>query len=120
LLTNINICQQKCIGHNILERLKGFQRKYLKGLAHHIKPVVFIGQKGFTNKVAKSVDDALNSHELIKVKFIEFKEKEQKKDIAEAIEKNTESEMVGFVGHVAIFFRQHKDPEKQKIRLPET
>jgi len=100
-----------------LEKLKGFQRKYLKGIAHHIKPVVFIGQKGFTDTLVQSVDEALKSHELIKVKFTDCKE--QKEDIADMIEKKTESEMIGMIGHIVIFFRQHKDPKKRKIALPE-
>jgi len=100
-----------------LEKLKGIQRKYLKGIAHHIKPVVFIGQKGFTDTVSQSVDEALKFHELIKVKFTDCKE--QKEDIAGMIEKKTESEMIGMIGHIAIFFRQHKDPKKRKITLPE-
>ncbi len=100
-----------------MEKLKGFQRKYLKGIAHHIKPVVFIGQKGFTDTVVQSVDESLKSHELIKVKFTDCKE--QKEEIADMIEKKTESEMVGMIGHIAIFFRQHKDPKKRKITLPE-
>jgi RNA-binding protein len=98
--------------------LKGFQKKYLKGLAHGMKPVVFVGQKGFSPSVIKAVEEALNTHELIKVKFIEFKEKDQKKKISDAIEKETASGVVGMIGHMTIFYRQHKDPEKRKITLP--
>jgi len=101
-----------------MEKLKGFQKQYLKGLAHGLKPVVFVGQKGITPEVAKAIAEALNQHELIKVKFIEFKEKNQKEKIAGAIEKETASEQVGMIGHVAVFFRQQEDPEKRKIALP--
>ena len=101
-----------------MEKLKGFQRKYLKGLAHGLKPVVFVGQKGITPEVTKAIDEALNKHELIKIKFIDFKEKSLKEEIAGAIEKETASEQVGMIGHMAIFFRQQKDPEKRKISLP--
>lgn len=101
-----------------MEKLKGFQRKYLKGLAHGLKPVVFVGQKGITPEVTKAIDDALNKHELIKVKFVDFKEKSQKAEIAAAIEKEIASEQVGMIGHMALFYRQQKDPEKRKIALP--
>jgi len=101
-----------------MEKLKGFQRKYLKGLAHGLKPVVFVGQKGITPEVAKAVDEALNTHELIKVKFVDFKEKSRKEEIAAAIEKETASERVGMIGHVAIYYRQQKDPEKRKVSPP--
>lgn len=101
-----------------MEALKGFQKKYLKGLAHGLKPVVFIGQKGLTDNLFTSIDEALNTHELIKVKFAEFKEKRQKTGMAEVIEAEAGCGLVGIIGHVAIFYRQHPDSEKRKIKLP--
>jgi len=98
--------------------LKGFQKKYLRGLAHSLQPVVFIGQKGLTDALIRSTNEALDTHELIKIKFNDFKEKEQKQDISEKIGITTASEIVGFVGHIATFYRQHKDPEKRKIVVP--
>lgn len=98
--------------------MKGFQKRYLKGLAHSLKPVVFIGQKGLTDALIRSTEEALNAHELIKIRFIDFKEKSQKEELSEKIEKTTNSEMVGIVGHIATFYRQHHDPEKQKIVVP--
>ncbi len=103
-----------------MEKLKGFQKKYLRGLAHELKPVVMVGQKGLVEAVIRSLDEALDTHELIKVKFIDFKEKEQKKAITENIEKETGCEVAGLIGHNAIFFRQHKDPDKRKITLPKS
>ncbi|MGD9233492.1 MAG: YhbY family RNA-binding protein [Desulfobacterales bacterium] len=99
-------------------KLKGYQKKYLKGIVHGMKPLVFIGQKGLSPMVTKAVDESLEKHELIKVKFIDFKEKNQKEEISGAIEKETASELVGMIGHVAIFYRQQKDPEKRKINVP--
>lgn len=101
-----------------VNKLAGFQRKYLKGLAHKRKPVVFVGQKGLTDALNRSIDNALTAHELIKVKFIDFKEKENKAQIASNIEKTHHCEMVGMIGHVAIFYRRHSDDEKRKITLP--
>ena len=101
-----------------MEKLKGYQKKYLKGLAHGMKPLVFVGQKGLSLTVTKAVDESLEKHELIKIKFIDFKEKGHKEEIAGAIEKETASELVGMIGHIAIFYRQQKDPEKRKINVP--
>ncbi len=98
--------------------LKGFQRKYLRGLAHAYKPVLLIGQKGISESLSEALEEALESHELIKVKFIDFKEKEQKKEIIAELEKANACEMVGMTGHIAIFFRQNRDPEKRKITIP--
>jgi len=101
-----------------MQKLEGFQRKYLRGLAHGLKPVVLIGQKGLTNELLKSADQAFLSHELIKVKFNDFKEKGQKEEISKTLEKETGSQLVGSVGHIYIFFRQQEDLEKRKIHLP--
>lgn len=101
-----------------METLKGFQKTWLRGRAHDMKPVVFIGRNGLSPAVIQAVDDALNTHELIKVKFLDFKDKKQKQAIAESIEAQTLSEMVGMIGHMALFFRRHPDPEKRKIQLP--
>ena len=98
--------------------LKGFQRKYLRGLAHAYKPVVLIGQKGLSESLSEAFEEALESHELIKVKFVDFKEKEQKKEMIEQLEKVATCEMVGMTGHIAIFFRQNRDPEKRQISIP--
>ncbi|MCK5679282.1 YhbY family RNA-binding protein [bacterium] len=98
--------------------LKGFQKKYLRGLAHAYKPVVHIGQKGLSESLSESLEEALESHELIKVKFVDFKEKEQKKEMIKKLEEASFCEMVGMTGHIAILFRQNRDPEKRKISVP--
>ena len=82
------------------------QKKYLKGLAHGLKPVVFIGQKDVTATVVQSMEAALEKHELIKLKFIDLKEKDQKKKVVEAILAKTDCEKVGVIGHTAILYRQ--------------
>ena len=101
-----------------MTKLIGYQRKYLRGVAHSLKPVIFIGQKGFTPGVLASAEAALDQHELIKVKFNDYKEKDQKAEIIERFEKEAGCEMVGLIGHTAIFYREQKDPEKRKITLP--
>lgn len=102
-----------------MNKLKGFQKQYLKGLTHELKPYVFIGQKGITESLLKSVGEALDRHELIKVKFLDFKEKDMKKEITAEIEKRAECELVGIIGHVATFYRQQKNPEKRAVILPD-
>lgn len=101
-----------------MQRLKGSQKRFLRGLAHALKPVVFVGQKGFSRTLVDALDEALDHHELVKVKFVEFKEKEKKLALVAQIEQTAACEMVGLVGHVATFFRRNSDPEKRKINLP--
>ncbi|HOG10315.1 MAG TPA: ribosome assembly RNA-binding protein YhbY [Smithella sp.] len=98
-----------------MEKLKGSQKKYLRAQAHHLKPVVMIGAKGSTTQLISSVNAALNDHELIKIKFGEFKE--AKKEISQEIAGKTKSELVGLIGNIAIFYRQNPNPERRKIKL---
>ncbi len=99
-----------------MEPLKGSQRKYLRAEAHHLKPLVIIGAKGVTEQLLGSIDLALNDHELIKVKFYEFKD--AKKEISAQIATATKSELVGLIGNIAIFYRPCPQTEKRKIKLP--
>jgi RNA-binding protein len=99
-----------------MEQLKGSQRKYLRSQAHHLKPLVIIGRNGVNEQVIGSVDRALNDHELIKIKFGDFKE--GKKEISAEIALATQSEVVGIIGNIAIYYRQHAEPDNRKIKIP--
>lgn len=94
------------------------QKKYLRGLAHSLTPAAYVGQKGLTENLVSEVETALTAHELVKVRFNDFKEREAKKEIIEAIAQQTRAEIVGMIGHMALLFRPQQDKEKQEIRLP--
>ncbi len=96
--------------------LDSTQRQYLKGLAHHLKPIVHIGKNGLTEQVFADIDRALLAHELIKVKFLDHQE--EKKAFAQSISDRLDSEQIGLVGNMAILYRQHPQEEKRKISLP--
>ena len=101
-----------------MQQLTSSQAKYVRGLAHNLKPVVFVGQKGITATVLESIHAALDTHELIKVKFVDFKDRRVKAACAAEIEQKTGSSLAGVIGHMAIFYRPRTDPEKRKIALP--
>ncbi|MDT8273778.1 MAG: ribosome assembly RNA-binding protein YhbY [Desulfomonilia bacterium] len=96
--------------------LTGSQRKYLRGQAHALEPVVRIGKQGITESVRKSVNEALDARELIKVKFIDFKE--EKADLSRRIAQETSAELVGLIGNIAILYRENPDRDMRKILLP--
>lgn len=98
-----------------MEKLKGSAKKYLRSLAHHLKPVVMVGRNGVSEQLIASIDAALKDHELIKIKFLEFKE--DKKEIAAEIASVTKSEIAGIIGNIAIFYRQQPQPELRKIKI---
>ena len=97
--------------------LKGYQKKYLRSKAHALRPVVVVGKNGLTSQVLEKVEASLTEHELIKIRFLEFKK--EKKELCVRIESETQSMMAGLIGHVAIFYRPFKDSEKKEIKLPD-
>lgn len=99
-----------------MKTLKGFQRTYLRGLAHSLRPVIQVGKNGITAELIKAVDEALDAHELIKVKFVDFKE--DRKVLSQDIGDKTSSEAVGLIGNVSIFYREQPDKDRRKIVLP--
>jgi RNA-binding protein len=101
-----------------MQQLTSSQAKYLRGLAHGLKPVVFVGQRGISSSVLETIHAALDTHELIKVKFVDFKDRRLKAACAAEIEQKTGSRLAGVIGHMAIFYRHPPDPEKRKITLP--
>lgn len=99
-----------------MEMLTSNQRKYLRGQAHGLKPVVQIGRAGLTAGVIQNLREALEHHELIKVKFGEFKD--QKDAVSAEIMDRLVCEQVGKIGHVVIFYRAAGDPADRRYRLP--
>ena len=99
-----------------MEKLKGSQRKWLRGQAHSLRPVVQIGQKGLSEAALREVDAALDVHELIKIQAPG--PKEDKQEIARRIEDELGAEAVGLIGHMILLYRRNPDPEKRRIELP--
>ena len=96
--------------------LQGFQRRYLKGQAHGLKPLVQVGKLGLTEGLAASVREALDHHELVKVRFMDFKE--EKKELSATLAQRCGAELIAILGHQALLYRQNPDPEKRTVRLP--
>lgn len=90
------------------------QKQFLKGLAHHLSPVVMLGGNGLTEGVLAEIDNALNHHELIKVK-IAGADRETKQLIIDAIVRETNSSNVQTIGHILVLYRPS---EEGKIQLP--
>ena len=90
------------------------QRRHLKKLAHHLKPVVIVGNAGLTENVLAEIDNALAHHELIKVR-INAADKNERKSLIDKISEQTDSGWVTSIGHIAAFYRP---AEKPKLVLP--
>ena len=92
-------------------KLTSKQRKFLRSKAHHLKPVVLIGKFKLNDSTINAIEESLNSHELIKVKFNQHKD--LKKEIIYKINRKADSQSIGLIGNIAIIFRQNIDPEKR-------
>jgi RNA-binding protein len=97
-------------------KLGGADRRHLRGLAHGLDPVVRVGAAGLTPSIVRAVDRALEDHELIKIRIPA--EREQRREIAEAVSRETRSVLAGQVGQVAILYRRARDAERRRITLP--
>ena len=92
------------------------QRKVFEHQAHNLEPLVLIGQGGVTDNVIYQISNALKTHELIKIKFNEYKE--DKFDISKFIEEKTDSTLIRIIGNVAIFYREiPKDDKRTDTRI---
>jgi len=70
--------------------------------------VIFIGKEGLSAGLIKSLDEALALHELVKVKFADFKEK--KKELTPQLAEKVSAKVVMRVGNTAVLFRR-KPPQ---------
>lgn len=96
--------------------LTGKQRRWLRGRAHSLKPVVQLGGKGLTDAVVAEVDTALEAHELIKVSLVG--DRDEREALAADLADRVEAEAIGLIGKVAILYRAHPEPEQRRIRPP--
>jgi RNA-binding protein len=98
-----------------MPELDGRQRRYLRALAHPLKPVVQIGNQGLTPGVKQAISLALETHELIKVRVSADAEGDLD-DIGAEAAKGTNAALAQVIGRTLLLYRaRKKDP---KIKLP--
>lgn len=97
--------------------LTSSQRKHLRGLAHHLEPLVQIGHSGLSDGVLASLDQALEQHELVKVRFLDHRSR--KRALCAEVVERLGAALAGTVGHVAIFYRPASEDEDRQVRLPD-
>ena len=90
------------------------QKKTLKQLAHSRKPVVQLGSAGLTESVLTALDEALQRHELVKVK-IAAADRDDRDKIIQILVENSKAELVQRVGNIATLFR--RNPQNVVIRF---
>lgn len=86
------------------QELTGRELRELKGRGQLLKPTIFVGKEGLSPALMKALDEALAHHELVKVKFADFKE--QKKELTPLLAEKVAARLVMRVGNVAVLFRR--------------
>ena len=97
-------------------KLTGKQNRYLRGLGHHLKPIVMIGKEEVNEAVISATEEALAAHELIKVKLQEGC-LSNRKDVAQSLSDATGSAVAQILGKSILLYRAGKEPQ---IKLPKS
>ena len=95
-------------------QVTGKQIRFLRGLGHHLKPIVMIGKEEVNEAVIAAVEEALVAHELIKIKLQEGCLSDRR-DVAEELAAATDSTVAQILGKIILLYRPSKE---LKIQLP--
>jgi RNA-binding protein len=98
-----------------MKKISNQQIRYLNGLAHNLKAVVMIGDKGLTPPVIDSIKSALKTHELIKINIRSNNNDEFLKIVAQILKKTT-AYKIRVIGKKLIIYLANNEP---KITLPQ-
>lgn len=90
--------------------LTNSEKRDLKARAQKLEATVHLGRPGMSDQFLKTLDEALKRHELVKVKFADFKE--EKKTLAPQIAEKTQSDLILRVGNVAVYFRRKPEADE--------
>lgn len=99
--------------------LTGKQRRFLRARGHGLTAVVQMGKEGMTPAFLQAVDQALEDHELIKIRIGQgalIENKTERKVAAEELARQTNSEVAQVLGNTLLVYRRH--PEDPRIELP--
>jgi RNA-binding protein len=99
--------------------LTGKQRRFLRSLGHGLTAVVQMGKEGITPALVQAVSQALDDHELIKIRIGQgalLDDKTERKAAAEELARQTDSEVAQLLGNTVLLYRHH--PEEPRIELP--
>ena len=89
-----------------MNMLDSAQKKRLRAAAHNLKPVVMVGNQGYTEAVGAAIDEALSTHELIKVRLRGI-ESEQRQSTIDAICAQFEAQQVALIGTIVVLYREN-------------
>ena len=97
--------------------LNNQQKKALRGMGHHLEPIVYVGKEGLSPSLLKSTEAALNAHELIKIKLGQNCPLERS-EAADELVRLTRAAQVQAIGKMILLYRANPDlPVEKRIAL---
>lgn len=87
------------------------QRREHRANAHHLDPVVMIGNDGLTPAVQKEIDSALNAHGLIKVRVFND-DRTAREALYQQLADDLNAAPIQHIGKLLVFWRPQADKEK--------
>jgi RNA-binding protein len=97
--------------------LTGAQKSHLRGLGQTLEAGLKVGRGGLTPEFFAELQKLLRAHELVKLRFLGT-DRDERAALCTQIADEGRCVWVGAVGHTALFYRQHPEPEDRSVRLP--
>jgi len=88
------------------------ERADLRAEAHHLTAIVHVGHQGLTPTLVQSLDDALRTHELVKVQLNKNSD-ETPNALANRLGDEVGADVVQVIGRTATFYRENPDLERK-------
>lgn len=92
------------------------QRREYRAIAHNLKPVIIVGDKGLTENLQGELERALTDHELIKIK-VASQDREARQEAINALCEFSGAEVVQTIGKIAVIMRRAKKPNPKLSNL---
>ena len=97
--------------------LSSKERAALRAEAHHLSAIVHVGHHGLTDALRQTLDDALRTHELVKVALTKSTDISAK-DAAHQLAEQLGADVVQTIGRTCTLYRENPDLERKKGAPP--
>lgn len=87
------------------------ERARLRSFGSSLDPIVYVGKDGVTENIVTFLKEALDKHELVKVRFSSFKE--DVVPLSRKLEELTDSTFIASTGFTSLFYLQNPDKDKR-------
>src|SRR3569623_3480136 len=99
----------------LMPKLTEKHKRHLRSLGHKLKPVVIIGNHGYTAAVRAELETSIQHHELLKVR-VSVGERTARDTVINRFCADVGAELVQRIGHIALIYRPN--PDTPRLALP--